>query len=166
MGFEVVFPRPGELRTRDLRAVYGSELLRMTDVDVLVLDAEHGVPVAGRIELADVRCGPGTRRELVCPKCRAGRYVLLARSGVLACGRCHRARTRHQRERTLADWYRRGGREEDRLLRLLSPTAGRTPAKLEMARQLTFDIVSADRARLLGLQQELATLIACAESLQ
>jgi hypothetical protein len=138
----------------------------MTDVDVLVIDAEHGVPVAGRVELTDLRSGPGVRRALVCPKCRAGRYILFARSGVLACGGCHRLRTRHQRERTMADWYRRGGREEDRLLRLLAPMASHTPAKVEMARQLVLDIVSSDRARLLGLQQELATLAACAGSLR
>jgi hypothetical protein len=161
---EVVLPRPGELRTRDLRAVYGTELLRMVEVDVLVMDADHGVPVAAHVELADMRAGLRRRRALVCPSCRRCRHLLLARAGVLACGECHRQRTRRQRYRTMADWCRRSGREEDRLLRLLRPTSSPNNVKLDAARELARDIVISDRARLAGLQEELAMLAACVES--
>jgi hypothetical protein len=159
---EVHFPRRGELRTRDARAVYGSEFKTMPYVDVLVLDAGHGAPVAGRIELSYTPSGLSMRRAFVCPTCRSCKHLLLARHGRLACAGCHRAHlTRRQREHRNSSWTEFGGRREDALLRLLRPTVVRTKARLTDARRLVWDILALDRARVGELRQQLADLEVC-----
>ncbi len=160
-GFEVM-PRAGELRSRDVRALYGEILHTLPHVDVLVLDIEGRVPVAARVALVSVTAGARTHRILVCPRCEKARYLLVARHGELRCRTCDRTRTRRQLERTTADWRRRGAREEDRLLRLLSrPTLSRT--NLRLARAFVDGLVAADRARLGELGREIEVLQCCAQ---
>ena len=153
-------PRKGEVRTRDLRAVYGDRLNELGHVDVVVV-ADAGAPVAARIYLMDRTAGRGVQRALVCPACEQPRYVLLAKEGCLKCSRCHRHRTRRQLERHLASWNRLGGQQGDQLLRLLQrPTARPTPASMQQATQLVRHLLAADQVRTNRLREELASLSA------
>jgi hypothetical protein len=161
---EAPFPRRGELRTRDVRVVYGEQFKAMTSVDVLVLDSGHGMPVAARVDLGEVRSGRTRRRALVCPVCGECRHLLLARNGRLACAGCQGVRlTRRQREHRTLNW-RRGAREEDALHRLLHPTAEKTRARLMEARRLVRDILATDQARVGELRQQVADLEVCAKA--
>jgi len=163
--FEAIAPRRGEVRTRDLRAVYGRQLAELRHVDVVVV-AEAGVPVTARLEIVDVACGHGTRRAIRCPACGQPRHVLVALEGALRCTRCHRHRTRHQLERHLANWNRRGGKEEDKVLRLLLRTPSATPEGMQEARRLVHLLLDADRARLDRLQQDLRAMTLMLETRQ
>jgi hypothetical protein len=159
LAFEVVLPRRGEVTTRDLRAVCGADLQRLEYVDIVVLEADGGMPVAARIELADVRSGWSRRRAFVCPTCRKGRHLLLGRGGKLQCSTCHQFRTRRQTERTCDDFTKRGGRQEDQLLRLLSPRwRGTTSVRLVKARRLVGALLETDRARVALLREQLEAL--------
>ena len=157
-------PRRGELSVRDLRAVYGGDLRTMTDVSVLVLDQENGVPVAARVELADRPWGWSRRPVLVCPTCKGRKDTLLAQAGSLQCKGCHRQLTRQQLEKQKANWVRRSGREEDRLLRLLRPALDPNNTRILEARGLVLEILSADHARLEELKEQLADLTVFVES--
>lgn len=164
--FEVTLPRRGELTTRDLRAALGAELAGLQRVDVLVLDAEGRSPLAVSIELTRVRAGWSKRCALRCPTCEQARHLLLGRGGKVQCSGCHRLRTRRQTERTCSDFVRRGGREEDRLLRLLLPRAkGAARANLERARLLAERLVTLDRDRVDVLREQLETLRAATQGL-
>jgi hypothetical protein len=159
---EVAVPRPGELRVEDLTAVYGAGLREMDHVDVLVLAVDGGAPVVGRVQLVNVPSGHGMHGALVCAACEKSTRLLVARAGTLRCRACVGLRTNHQRLRSLADWRRRGGREADRLLRLLAhPTRHVTPAKVAEARQLLREIIDADHARMALLKEDLAALEVC-----
>jgi uncharacterized protein YceH (UPF0502 family) len=91
---------------------------------------------------------------------------LLAQAGSLQCKGCHRQLTRQQLEKQKANWVRRSGREEDRLLRLLRPALDPNDTKIFEARGLVLEILSADHARLEELKQQVADLAACAEAAQ
>ena len=148
------------MRSRDLRAL--GALAAGDHVDVVVV-ADHGVPVAARIELTTVSSGPSRRIALVCPRCHEPKHLLRAREGQLQCNRCCRFRTRAQRERNRASWRRMGGREEDHLLRqLLRP--GPTAARLRRAQRLAATLLEADRARVLELRERLESLKTAFES--
>jgi hypothetical protein len=157
-------PRRGELSVRDLRAIYGDGLRTMADVCVLVLDQENVAPVAARVELADRPWGWSRRPVLVCPTCEGRKDTLLARGSSLQCKGCHGQLTRQQREKQKANWVRRSGREEDRLLRLLRPTVGPSKVKVAEARRLVDDILTADHARLEELKQQLVELTVALEA--
>jgi hypothetical protein len=147
---------------RDLRGSLGDRLNELEAVDVLVVTDEGGA-IAARLELTTVRSGPSTRRVLVCPLCQEPRYVLFARKGRLECSRHHR--TRRQAELHRADFQRRGGLEEDKLLRLLTTASRRTtPGRLQEAARLVSLLLRADRARLAVLQEQVATLTVVAAS--
>ena len=155
---EAIGPRRGELRGRDLRAVFGARLRELQHVDVVVV-AGNGTPIAGRLALVNVAAGHGTRRAMVCPACREPRHLLLAREGALKCSQCLRCRTRRQQEVHRADFRRRGGREEDRLLRhLLTPSRRRTATTLRDARHLANLLLHADRVRVAALRERLERL--------
>jgi hypothetical protein len=136
----------------------------MTDVSVLVLDQENGVPVAARVELADRPWGWSRRPALVCPTCEGRKDTLLVQAGTLQCKGCHRQLTRQQREKQKANWVRRSGREEDRLLRLLRPALDPNNTRILEARGLVLEILSADHARLEELKEQLADLTVFVES--
>jgi hypothetical protein len=134
-------------------------------VDVLVLAVDGGAPVAARVELVKVRSGHGMHDALVCAGCTKSTRLLVARAGALRCRECVGLRTNHQRWRSLADWRRRGGREADRLLRLLAhPTRHVTLAKVAEARQLVREIIDADLARVTRLKRDLATVQVCVQA--
>ena len=160
---EVALPRRGEVTTRDVRAVLGRDLQHADHVDVVVLDAGGGAPVAARIELTLVRSGWSQRRALVCPACREARHLLLARGGTLRCGTCLQYRTRRQAERTCHDFTKGGGAQEDELLRiLLSRWRPLTQARLAKARLLVTELLEGDRARLAVLMAQVERLKALA----
>ncbi len=163
MGIEAIAPRRGEVRTSDLRALLGAELATLECVTVTVV-AQTGGAVTVRIELADLRAGLRTHRALLCPWCREPRHVLIAREGALKCSKCHRYRTRRQAEWNLASWNRLGGELEDRMLRLLHPTARRTRPRLLEARRLAKTLLAADRQRVEVLREELQALMLCADT--
>jgi hypothetical protein len=157
VGSEVIVPRLGELRSRDLVAAYGNALAGMQHVDVLVLAAEG--PVAARVELGRLASGPSVHTGLVCQGCQRVVLLLVVRDRELRCRACLKLRTNRQRERTTAAWRRRGGREADRLLRLVaSPTLHLTRGRLAEARDLVKKIVEADVARVAALKGELEAL--------
>ncbi len=154
---EVIFPRLGELRVCDLGAVYGAGLLGMEQVDALVLSIDGAV--AARVTLGRLRSGSRVHAGLVCDGCANVVRLLAVRDSELRCRRCLNLRTERQRARTTADWYRRGGRETDQLLRLLaSPTRHLTSRRLRDARRLAQQIVDTDRARVARIKEDLQAL--------
>jgi hypothetical protein len=157
MAVEVALPIRGEVRLRDARAVHGHAFNGLDYVDVLVLDIEGRSPVVGRIELVDVPGGRGMRRGFVCPRCHESTRLLVARAGELRCRICDRRRSRRQLERTRADWRRRGGCEEDQLLRLLSRPK-LTTGGLDQAREVARQILDDDRLRLQGLMANIEVI--------
>jgi len=161
MASEVAAPRLGELRSSDLVAAYGRSLVNMAHVNVLVLSTNGAV--AARVELGPLRSGIRIHTALVCDGC--GRVVrhLMVQDRELRCRRCSKVITNHQRGRTTADWCRRGGREADRLLRLVANPARRlTPRKLDEARRLARQIIDTDWARVARVREDLALL--CVEA--
>ncbi len=142
---------------RDLVAVHGDGLRDLAYVDVLVV-ADGGAPIAARVDLTQIQSGRRTTTVFVCPACRLPRCLLRARKGSLACSRCHRHRTRRQMEQSRSDWTRRGGREEDEILRLLVPTGERAPRTMVDPSVLVSQLLQADRARVGLLRDRLEVL--------
>lgn len=145
MRIEVIGFRPAVLSVRDLRLNRATGRASAV-IGVLVLPAVGEPPFVGSVTLGVKRSGRGDHVALLCNGCGKPCAVLHLRSGKLACATCSRHRTRRQAERTLASWNR-GGREEDRLLRLV----GRT-RDMRLLRSLVDEIVSGDtdRARVLS----------------
>jgi hypothetical protein len=159
-----VMPRRGEVRVRDVRETYGPAFTALELVDVLVLDANGGVPVAATVAMTDLPGGRRIARAFSCPGCSRAVLLLLARGGLLRCGKCHRFLTRRQRERTLADFVRRGGQLEDELLRMLPPSRSISSTRIEEARRLAMALLAADRVRLAELRRQLRELTELAEA--
>ncbi len=153
MRLEATLPRLGELRIEDVRRVLGDQVWTVDHVDVCVLAAPMGgVPSAQRIALGWKRSGRGDHRAMLCPACNLPKEILYTDGrGGLACASCSRRRTREQREVNMPAWKRLGGREEDRLLRLLQRD-GLSSAGLDRARALAEEIVHGDRDRLDALR--------------
>jgi hypothetical protein len=137
MTFEVMGTEIGALRIRDVRRAL-PDGRPGDDIAVLVLGPHGEPPFIGEVKLTSKRSGRGEHLALLCPACATPRAVLYSRRGSVACAGCTRRRTRQQTERTLASW-KRGGREEDRLLRLI----GRRRSLDEM-RALVDEIVEGD----------------------
>lgn len=136
---EVVGTELGTLRARNMRLLEHAR--PGTKVGVLVLGADGEPPFVGEVMVGAKLSGRSKHLAILCPKCQRSKFVLYARAGALGCAPCARRRTRRQRERTLASW-RRGGREEDRLLR--SVGHGRLA---ETMRRLAEEIVEGDADR-------------------
>ena len=145
MTFEVMGVETGLLRMRDLRSAPCVQRPGAR-VSVLVLGLCGEPPFVGEVVLASKRSGRGDHVALLCLTCTKACAVLHLRGGKLACAGCSRHRTRRQSERTLVSW-RCGGREEDRLLRIV-----RRGGSLEVMRLLVDEIVGGDidRARVLA----------------
>lgn len=157
MTFEVMGLEIGVLRMRDVRAMVAC-VRPGAQVSVLVLGADGETPFVGLVTLATKRSGHSEHVALLCQACHRGRSVLYARGGKLVCAACGRRRTRRQSERTLAGWQR-GGREEDRLLRM----AGRgRPSSLLKA--LVDEIVEGDADRASVLCDSFHTAVLCIEA--
>lgn len=153
--------RAGEIRISDLRLVYRDALLSMRSVAVTVLGEETRL-AAAEIQLTRASFGSGWRVLMLCPRCQSRAQVLLARRGMLLCSRCQPRRTRHQMEARRAAWTRLGGREEDRLIRLL--TASRSEMHLAEARSSALRLLEADRVRAMVLEERLAELLVVASA--
>ena len=157
MTFEVMGLEIGTLRVRDVRA--GATGARPgAHVGVLVLGSDGEPPFVGAVALATKRSGHSDHLALLCPLCCHARSVLYVRAGRLACAACGRRRTRRQSERTLATW-KMGGREEDRLLRLVG--RGRP---VEQLRALIDELVNGDLDRAAVASDNFHTAILCIES--
>jgi hypothetical protein len=163
MRLEMPLPRIGELRIEDLRRVLGDEVWKVGGVDVCVLAAGAGLPSVQRVVLGWKRSGRGEHRAVVCPNCRQPKEILYADgAGALACSICSKRRTREQREGCLAVW-KLGGREEDRLLRLLERDR-LTSAGLDRARVLADEIKRGDLDRLRALRSKIKAAFAMTEA--
>jgi hypothetical protein len=129
----------------DVRAALGRQFATTRTIDVLIASSA-GMPFAGMVALTTKPSGRGAHRALECPLCGRARFQLFVRSGRLGCAGCMRVHPRRNVERTLASWTR-GGREEDRLLRLLAGRGRPTTAALERASRLAEEIVLSDEDR-------------------
>lgn len=157
MTFEVMGLEIGTLRMRDVRA--GVAVARPGGrVGVLVLGSDGEPPFVGAVTLATKRSGHSEHLALLCPACSYSRSVLYVRAGRLACAGCSRRRTRRQSEKTLATW-KTGGREEDRLLRLVG--RGRPPEQL---RALGHELVNGDLDRAAVASDSFLAAVLCIES--
>jgi hypothetical protein len=155
--FEVMGLEIGTLRVRDVRA--GVSAARPgAHVGVLVLGSDGEPPFVGAVALVTKRSGHSEHLALLCPACKYGRSVLYVRAGRLACAGCSGRRTRRQSERTLATW-KTGGREEDRLLRLVG--RGRP---LEQLRALADELANGDLDRAAVASDNFQTAILCIEA--
>jgi len=134
-------PTPGVLDVTDLRGAFGSDHLTLDAVDVVVLDADAGTPFVGRVALGRKRSGPGEHLVLVCPRCEQGRLKLVTDGlGGVACQQCLAVRTRAQLECHTSRFGRLGGRQEDRILRLLDGRRRWSAGGLERARGLADEL--------------------------
>jgi len=146
--FEVVPPRIGAVGVGDVR---DATSLGLAHVDLMVLAAE-GPPFIGHIDLGTKRSGHSLHPALICPLCgKTKRVLYVVRGGRLACAGCAHHRSRQQRERTLASW-KRGGLEEDQLLRLLL-RPHRTDEALRHANEIVDELLAGDVDRLAALQR-------------
>lgn len=151
-------PQLGELRVRDVRAGLAAARRRGGEALVFVLGIDGEVPFIGRVGLGTKRSGLGKHVALVCPACTRPKSVLYARRGQLACAGCSRRRTRRQAERTCATWNR-GGREEDRLLRMVGK--GRDP---KLLRALVSEIIEGDLDRASVIEDDFHGVVECIEA--
>jgi hypothetical protein len=151
-------PQLGELRVRDVRGGLAAAGHRGGEALVFVLGIDGEAPFIGRVGLGTKRSGHGEHLALVCPTCAQPKSVLYARRGQLACAGCSGRRTRRQAERTLAAWNR-GGREEDRLLRMVGK--GRAP---KLLRALVGEIIEGDLDRASVIDDDFHGMIACIEA--
>jgi hypothetical protein len=148
MRVEAHLPRLGELRVEDVRLVLGASFWDARDIEAHVLAPVGGVPSSQRVALGWKRSGRGDHRALICPVCHALKEILYTDGGGgLACAGCLKRRTREQRELNTRAWRKLGGREEDRLLRLLRRD-GLSSVGLDRARALAVEILRGDRDRL------------------
>lgn len=158
MTFEVIGSRFGELRLGDVRAGVHGTVRPGGQAAVFVIGVDGEAPFIGPVALRTKRSGYAEHLALVCPSCAGARSVLYVRDGRLACAGCCRRRTRHQSERSLATWSR-GGREEDRLLRMVGK--GRT---LETLRALVSEIIEGDLDRAGVVEESFHTAVLCVEA--
>ncbi len=147
MELEARFARFGEVRRGDVRAALGDDYETSSTVNVLALARPGQMPSAGVIELGWACSGRGRQRMLICPVCAQGRRTLHTDGrGGFGCAGCVRRRTRHQTEKRTVRYRDLGGREEDRLLRLLRHRTG--PDALSVPSALLEQLVQGDVARL------------------
>ncbi len=137
--------RLGILTIGDVRGALGRWFATAPTIEVLVPSAT-GLPFAGVVGLTEKPSGRGMHRALACPLCGLARFQLFVRNGRLGCAECMHVHPRRNAERTTAFWAR-GGREEDRLLRLIAGRSRPTSAALERAGRLANEIVVGDEDR-------------------
>ena len=137
--------RLGILTIGDVKAALGRQFGTARTVEVLV-PSSTGMPFAGVVGLTEKPSGRGMHRALSCPLCGLARLQLFVRNGRLGCVRCMRVHPRRNVERTTASWTR-GGREEDRLVRMVAGRSRPTSAALGRAGRLARDLVLGDEDR-------------------
>jgi hypothetical protein len=157
----VATARLGVLDIRDVRDALGEEFHTAKTIEVLVATA-RGLPFAGVVALVQKPSGRGSHRALACPQCGESRFKLHVRDGKLGCEDCFRVHARRCTERTCASWNM-GGREEDRLLRLVDGRSRPTSAALERARDLARELVQGDEDRAMAAMQVAGAAITAVE---
>jgi hypothetical protein len=155
----------GELRVGDVQTVLGGGARAGASIEVLILAVDDGAPFVGSVSLGLMRKGRTMHLGLVCAACRlANRSLFVGEDNKLGCRRCLHRLTRHQAERTLRTWRKCGGREEDRLQRLIR-RGDTTPAGLRAARRLGVELLEGDRDRTSSaIELATAALIATKET--
>ena len=144
--------RAGELRREDVRIALGDAYFTASELNVFVLGTAGQMSSACTVRLGWAPGGRGQHRVLLCPVCAGPSRVLRTDGrGGLRCRSCDRYRTRHQREKRRRDFRRLGGREADRLQRLLRRASSASPAALSRAGGLVGELVQADHDRLAAL---------------
>ena len=152
MGMAAKLLRLGEVRVSDFRAAIGSSCDGIGYVDVFVLGRPGEMSSACRVGLCRSRAGRGDHDLFRCPRCgRAKRILFTDGAGGLGCAVCARRLSRHRRDKHRQDFRRLGGREADRLHRLLHRASSASPAALRRAGGLVGEIVQADHDRLASL---------------
>ena len=141
--------RPGELRRTDLRAMLGDEMFFSVDqIRALVVGRPGELSSVYVVRLGWSKAGRGEQRMLICDRCsNPSRALLTDGEGGLACARCLKRLTPHQREHRLRDFQHLGGREVDHVVRLLRGGGRATPAALHKAAQLAEQVAMADIIR-------------------
>lgn len=136
----------GVLNIADVAVALGTDFQTAETIEVLVVSAV-GMPFAGIVRLVWKPSGPGWHRALACPQCGEPKFKLFVfDSGRLGCSECARRRPRRIVERTCASWTR-GGREEDRLLRLVAGRGRPTTVAVEQGHRLAREVVRGDEDR-------------------
>jgi len=121
MGIEAISPGLGVLDVRDVHAVRPAPGTNGAAALVCVLSDDGSSAFVGLVSLGQLHAGRGRHEALLCPRCgKPKRRLYLDGPNELACAACARMRTRYQREKNRSEYRRRGGRIEDRLLRMLS----------------------------------------------
>jgi hypothetical protein len=154
-------PRLGVLRVSDVAARFGAAITTRTAVAVRILTAEGRPPFIGEVTLGRKRSGRGEHLALQCPACHSGCGVLVIDgAGRLRCRRCAKSRTRHQSEKALTWWKDHGGRENDRVLRLVGGPGLKVEGTYRRALRLVADLLQADRVRTADLRQRVEAALA------
>jgi hypothetical protein len=153
---EVQSPRLGVLRVSDVAARFGAAITARRAVAVRVLMAEGGPPFIGEVKLCRKRSGRGEHLTLQCPACQSGCGVLVVDGGGrLRCRRCAKSRTEHQSQKGLTWWKDHGGREHDRVLRLVGGPGLKVEGTYRRAQRLIADLLEADWVRTADLRQRI-----------
>jgi hypothetical protein len=148
------------LRISDVAARFGAAITTRRVVAVRVLTAEGGPPFFGEVKLGRKRSGRGEHLALQCPACQSGcRVLVVDGEGRLRCRRCAKSRTRHQSEKALTWWKDHGGREHDRVLRLVGGPGLKVEGTYRRAQRVIADLVEADRVRTADLRQCIETAL-------
>lgn len=162
METEVVVARQaGELRREDVRAALGDRYFTTARVRVTVLGQPGQPPAVTDVGLGWLPAGrAGAHRAVLCPDCsRPCRVLYVDGQGALGCAGCVGYLTRHQRLGASVDYRHGGGREEDRLLRILS-RPGITAAAIDEAQRLCRKLVEIDSSRARALLPMIMAAIA------
>jgi len=152
----------GVLRIADVAAALGPDFPLAKTIEVLVPTTD-GLPFAGVVRLVDKPSGLGTHHALACPQCGAPKFKLLVfDGGRLGCSKCAHKHPRRNAERTCASWNL-GGREEDRLLRLVAGRSKPTTVAVERAVRLAHELVHGDEDRAAAVLQIGETAVTAVE---
>ena len=143
---EVFSLRIGELRVGDVLDVVGTDVVEV-ELLAVVLGRDGQAPATGRVGVRRHRAGRAYHFMLTCPSCSSPVRVLHNDGAQgIGCRGCAAHRTRHQQQKRRLDYRQLGGREEDRLLRLLRTSNG-NQARRRRARRLARSLAQADHLR-------------------
>jgi hypothetical protein len=82
----------------------------------------------------------------------------------LECRDCGKRRTLHQSQHALTWWKDHGGREHDRILRLVTRLAGKPAGAYRRAQQLVDELLRADADRLAALREKAYSALIVADT--
>ncbi len=145
----------GVLNVTDVVAAVGPAIATRASVGVLVLSSDAGAPFIGEIAMVRKRSGRAEHVALQCPGCGAGRQVLLLDGEArLRCRGCVKSRTKHQSEHSLTSWKHHGGREHDRIMRLVAGRGLKVEGTYRRARRRVDELLLADADRMAALREK------------